>query len=144
MEVDPKKFIKMKMALNKAIKVLRVLRMALSLRVCSGLTYLKCLLLRINLNRTMFIVEVEQGAETFIPDDLSQSSLPYSMRYYDAILAMIQERFSDEIRNLFVMRSLVAFDVHRQTDFLTNFLRGIGIDPEREIESGESRLTFQP
>ena len=140
MEVDPKKFIKMKMALNKAIKVLRVLRMALSLRVCSGLTYLKCLLLRINLNRTMFIVEVEQGAETFIPADLSQSSLPYSMRYYDAILAMIQERFSDEIRNLFVMRSLVAFDVHRQTDFLTNFLRGIGIDPE----SGESRLTFQP
>lgn len=89
MEIDPKKFIKMKMARNKAIKILRLLKMALSLHVVTGLAYLKCILLRIELNRALFIVEIEQGQETFIPSDLSQSRLPYSMRYYDSILAIV-------------------------------------------------------
>ena len=92
---------------------MRLLKMIISLRVCSGLAYLKCILMRIHINRSLFILEIEQGGETFIPSDLSQSRLPYSMRYYDPILAIVQEGITARARNLFVMRSLVAFDVHR-------------------------------
>jgi hypothetical protein len=33
--------------------------------------------------------------ESLIPNDLSQDKLPYSFRFYDPIIAIIQENISD-------------------------------------------------
>ena len=95
------------------MKILSVLQLALTLKCINGLSYIKCLLTRISISKNLFVLEMEQGNDVFIPKDLTQSRLPMSMRYYDAILAVVQEGISDEVRSLFVMRSLVAFDVHR-------------------------------
>ena len=50
---------------------------------------MEVLLLKIKMVKEVFMYEVESGAETFIPKDLSQDILPMSYRYYDPIIAII-------------------------------------------------------
>lgn len=50
--------------------------------------FIKCSLLRIDLIKQKFILELEQGQEVFIPSELSCDSYPVSFRYYDPIIQM--------------------------------------------------------
>ena len=53
---------------------------------------------KIKLTKEMFLYDIEQGKETVIPGDLNQESLPMSIRYYDPIIAFVQENISDHKR----------------------------------------------
>lgn len=44
------------------------------------------------------MLEIETGKEAFIPKDLGMDTYPYSMRYYDPILAIIQEQIDETSR----------------------------------------------
>lgn len=101
--------------------------MAIKLRALSGMAYLRCLLRRIELSKEMFILDIEGGHEVFIPKDLSQDKLPYSMRYYDPIIAIVQENVSEFSRDQFNLRNFVAYNVHTSEDFKRNLLAFIGI-----------------
>ena len=53
------------------------------------------MLRRIELAKELFMLEVETGKEVFIMKDLTMDHFPYSMRYYDPILAIVQENISE-------------------------------------------------
>ena len=99
MKVNQRKFIKDKMSLNTRQKTYIKLNMAIKLRCISGKAFLNALLRRIELAKEMFILEIETGQEVFIPKDLTFDSLPYSMRYYDPIIAYVQENVSEFSRS---------------------------------------------
>ena len=54
-----------------------------------GLLLVKTILKRIQLSKQLFMLEIEQGNEVFIPQDLSQDQFPISFWYYDSILKII-------------------------------------------------------
>ena len=72
--------------------------MILGVRAISGILYIEALLKKIQLVKEILIYDIEQGNETFIPQELSQDNLPHSFRYYDPIIAIVQENISDTKR----------------------------------------------
>ena len=72
--------------------------MILGLKCLRHDLFLIILLEKIKLMKEIFIYEVEQKIETFIPPDLSQDALPFSFRFYDPIIALIQENISNHTR----------------------------------------------
>ena len=113
MKVDPRKFIKDKMMMQSRGNIVKVLTMAISMRAIRGLAYLKCWLRRIELVRELFLMEIERGHEVLIPYYMSQDQYPASMRYYDPIIAIVQENISEVARHQFAMKNLVAYSVHK-------------------------------
>ena len=56
----------------------------------------------------MFLAEIEQGMEVYIPDDLRVDKYPKSYRYYDFILRLIQETISVEKQEFFGIQKAIA------------------------------------
>jgi hypothetical protein len=71
----------------------------MKLRAVSGTIFIEVLLMKIALVKEMILYDLEQGYDILIPNELSQESLPYSFRYYDPIIAIIQENFSEISRD---------------------------------------------
>ena len=118
-KVDPQQFIRMKMETHSRQKIQKIFNMAIKMKAVSGLAFLKCILRHIELTRELFLMEIQQGQEVFIPKDLSQDHFPYSFRYYDPIAAIVQENVNDESRQLLNMKSRVAFSIYSKSDALT-------------------------
>lgn len=72
-----------------------------SMKTVKGLFYIDALLKRINLAKEIFVLDIEQGNDVFIMDDLSQQKLPISFRYYDPIIKIIFNRMSEFGKNYF-------------------------------------------
>ena len=60
--------------------------------------FIKLKLQNIHLTRELFLLEANLGQETYIPDQLQQTLLPYSYRYYDFLVLFLKENLSQEIR----------------------------------------------
>lgn len=52
------------------------LSLCLSLKLFTDYFYIKALLTKIELAKQLFVLELEQGCDVSIPDDLSQKDLP--------------------------------------------------------------------
>lgn len=64
-----------------------------------GLTddfYLMAVIKKIELQKAMFVLELEQGQEVYIPNDLSCDSYPQGFRYYDPIIQIVNHMFSPD------------------------------------------------
>ena len=48
--------------------------------------YIKVALLKIQICRELFVLDLEQGEEVFVPVELAQNTLPVNFRFYDSIL----------------------------------------------------------
>lgn len=77
--------------------------------------------------KDLFIMDIEQGQEVFIPKELSQDHLPLSFRFYDPILMLIQEQVSEESRELFNIQNEIAFTLHHQADWFQQVLERVGL-----------------
>lgn len=85
------------------------------------------------------MIDIEDGNQVFIPYLLSQDQLPYSMRYYDPIIAIVQENISDELKEEFNLKNSVAFAIHRHTDLKQAMLEKLGV-----VDNGkEKKLSYQ-
>jgi hypothetical protein len=69
-----------------------------------GILYVIALKKKIQTVRELFMMDIEDGLDTFIPKDLSQDTLPLSFRYYDSIIAFIIENLSNEKRKILTNR----------------------------------------
>jgi hypothetical protein len=69
--------------------LLSKLRLVLGLRSLNGMLYIRAVLEKIHYSKQLFTFEIEDDAEVFIPQDLSQSGLPISFRYYDPLILMV-------------------------------------------------------
>lgn len=68
-------------------------------------TYLEILLREIEVMKEIFILDVEQGDEISIPMQLKQSNLSISYRFYDPVMALIDEQISREMKDYFVLKN---------------------------------------
>ena len=90
--------------------------------------YLKAIRLRLELARKLLMMDIQAGKEVLIPKDFCQEKLPYSIRYYDPIIAIIQENVTDEMRETLKFKNLVALAIHRRNDGTTNLLETLGFN----------------
>ena len=50
-------------------------------------------------------MDIEQGAEVYIPNDLRNSKLPLSFQYYDPIMIIINQRMADDRKEYFIKKN---------------------------------------
>ena len=109
------------------------------LGLTTGIIYLKAILKRIEYSKAIFVADIEQGVEVYVPPDLSQDNLPCSFRYYDPVLAIILENIDESVKERFNIKAQVAFLIHRDNDLRQQVLERLGL-----IENGkEKKLTFK-
>ena len=56
--------------------------------------YLKSVIKKIQLKKQLFVLELEQGQEVFIPNELSVESYPPTFTYYDPVIQIINHLFT--------------------------------------------------
>ena len=85
---------------KKKLRVIRynTLNIMIKMQIINGPRFIEALLVRSMLTKELFLMDIEQGSEINIPQELSQDHLPPSFRYYDQILLLIQEKLSQNRR----------------------------------------------
>lgn len=106
------------------------LKLMKGLRAFHGLTYVEITLKQISLAKQLFILNIEQGEEAFIPALLSQKKLALSYRFYDPILKIIQDECSDAKRDFFSLKNKLCLGRVQDDDIVRKMLLSIGIDEE--------------
>ena len=86
---DYNKFIKYKFAKRSRELAYDKIKLLMSMGLVSGGIYAKCILFKIKLAKELMILDIEQGKEFHLKDDLSQDHLPSSFRYYDSIIRIV-------------------------------------------------------
>ena len=71
------------------------LKILLNLKCLSGILLVKAILIKIEQAKKLFVMDISNGDEVFIPKDLSQDQLPYSFRFYDPLIKIVQTRMSE-------------------------------------------------
>ena len=84
--------------------------------------YIRAVLEKIHYSKQLFTFEIEDDAEVFIPQDLSQSGLPISFRYYDPLILMVQDYMSVERQSYFKMKNSIKKEIYHQADTATLFM----------------------
>ena len=75
--------------------------MCINLKALKGIIMLNAMLKRIKLQKELFVLDIEDGNEIYIPSALTQDRLPYSFRFYDPIIALINENISENRREFY-------------------------------------------
>ena len=55
--------------------------------------------------KQLFLLDIEQGSEVYIPKSFNQSDLPISFRYYDPIMKIVEDEMSDEKKMYFKLKT---------------------------------------
>ena len=89
--------------------------------------YIKCMLRKISLMKKMFVLELEQGQEVFIPKDLTCDNYPISYHYYDPIIQIVNHFFSAESRLYFTLRTQFNLSRLKEADWQKKILVYLGV-----------------
>lgn len=100
-------------------------RLMLSLKMLKGLFFIETLLTKIKLAKQIFVLDVEQGQEVFILDDLSQRHLPLSFRYYDPIIQITINKMSNESKLYFSQQTTNKLSKHKHSNMWDNLKNSI-------------------
>lgn len=101
--------------------------------------YIKCQLRKISLMKKMFVLELEQGQEVFIPKDLTCDNYPLSYQFYDPIIQIVNHFFSAESRLYFILKTEFNLSRLKEADWMQQFLIKLGV-----YETDETRkLTYK-
>ena len=96
------------------------INMVMTMRVLQDMFFIKALLLKIELMKRRFVLELEQGAETYIPSDLSTRDLPVSFRFYDPVLKMVDNLIDPNTRQYFNLRTELKMNSLRDRYYYFN------------------------
>ena len=69
--------------------------MVLNSKTLSGIFFIEVVLIKYKIMKSLFNFDIEMGRQAHIPDQLGQNFMPYSMRYYDPIIAIATEGVTD-------------------------------------------------
>ena len=81
-----------------------------NLRCVDRILLIKIRLKLIELSKQLLNFDISLGSEVFIPKDLQQYKLPLSYLFYDPIIAIIQDRISDERNEFFFSKNSVKVE----------------------------------
>ena len=73
-----------------------------------------CRLRMIDMTKRLFVLELEQGKEVTIPRLLSLRKLPYSYRFYDSLIHMVQQKTSIEKKNMLALQMSLCKHYYNQ------------------------------
>ena len=65
------------------------LKLVINLKALKGVLMLKALITKIKFAKQLFVLEIEQMKEAYIPNELSNDNLPSSFWFYDACLHQV-------------------------------------------------------
>lgn len=109
------------------------MKIIVNLRAVSHVLLVKVCLAKIKVARQMFIIEVEQGNETYIPHELSQDSLPMNFWYYDPILCWVQDLVSKGKQSLCDFKNEFRLNFYRDNSLEQRILRKLGVGKDRSV-----------
>jgi hypothetical protein len=81
------------------------LNFLLGMKAVSGLDYILCLMKRIELAKQLFVLDIEEGTEVFIPKELRTDHFPQSFQFNDPILMIIHKKMSDDRKEYFIKKN---------------------------------------
>lgn len=96
---DLQKWVRYKFRRFQLDKNLRKIRNLVGSKIITGSRFLMAQLKIFQIVKSIFLLEFELGLEVLIPEELRQSHLPWSYRYYDPIILLIQEKLSKDRRD---------------------------------------------
>jgi hypothetical protein len=85
------------------------------------------LLLKIETSKKLFVLDISDGDEMFIPNDLSLNQLPMSFRYYDPLIQIVQERFSEETLDYFKLSNTVKQECMSEFNQVRQVMEKLGL-----------------
>ena len=92
------------------------LKLVIGLKCIKGPLFLKILKEKYEITKKLFLQEVQDGGDVFIPQDLSQNRLPWSFRYYDPLLLNVTERMGDEKKDFFKLQNKLKTEIYGSVD----------------------------
>ena len=111
-----------------------------NLQACRPNILLRLRLEQCKLAKQIFILDIEQGQEVFIPKELSQDNLPMTFRYYDFIINLLQDNLSQETRDLHAFKNIFRINFYKNENILNKVLEKIGVSGG---DGGPPKLTFR-
>lgn len=102
-------YVRYKAERSKRVQMLSKMRFMINLNAFKGFgqcTYIEIMLHKHLLVKQLFVIDIEHGGEQVIPKDLLQSNLPFQYRFYDPILAIINDSVSTDMRNFYKLLNL--------------------------------------
>ena len=91
------------------------------------MTYLELILKRIELIKELFLLNIAQGDEVVIPDELSQKELPASYYVYDAVMNIIQKGLEQSKKQFFAMKRKLTLERIHEENFERKLFEKIGM-----------------
>ena len=76
-------------------------RFILAIGGLSDIFFIIATLRKYDLLKQLFVLELEQGQEVFIPPQLSCDKFPLSFQYYDPIIQIVNQLFSSDSKSYF-------------------------------------------
>ena len=107
-------------------KRLLKIKFLLSVGQLTDVLFIKATLKKKSLIKQLFVLDVEHSCEVFIPDELSCDKYPYSFRYYDPIIQIINELFSMRQKQFHCLRTEFYLKKNKDNDIKKEFLEAIG------------------
>ena len=95
-----------------------------------GLTddfYLIAVIKKIELQKAMFVLELEQGQEVYIPNELSCDSYPQGFRFYDPIIQVVNHMFSGDNQVYHTLKTEFNLDKIKGSDWVKDLMIQVGI-----------------
>ena len=98
------------------------LKFLVNMKALHGVFMLKALLAKMQVAKQLFILEIEQGHEAYIPNELSCDNLPCSFWFYDACLQQAQNLVNDEKKKYAMFKNHYQLSFYQKNDFKKEIL----------------------
>ena len=80
------------------------LRLIMSMKCVKHILFVKVALKRIELAKYIFILDMQQGKQIYIPSELQVDQFSQGLRFYDLTLNMLEEALTSEIKDVINFR----------------------------------------
>ena len=107
-------------------------RFILAIGGLSDIFFIIATLRKYDLLKQLFVLELEQGQEVFIPPQLSCDKFPLSFQYYDPIIQIVNQLFSSDSKSYFQYKTEFRLNKLKQTNFKEDVLRALGLLEDSE------------
>ena len=109
-----------------------------------GIDYIPAALTKIRLQKEIFILDIEQGHEVFIPLELQIDNYPISYRFYDSIINHTQSTASVETKEYFKFKNNFRFNFYKNESFQQKLFEKLGLtDKAFDVDDTSNKLTFK-
>ena len=106
------------------------IQLALQCHLLIDYFYIKAYLIKIELTKQLFVLELEQGQEVLIPSDLAQLDLPWSYRFYDPIMSNVDARLSRDVKQYYNLQAQYAKNEERDKNiYVKKAMKKLGLVP---------------